>query len=87
MSKAAIGQALDLLRELPDSDQQAVLQFLKNLKNRVDCHKTASSASNSALQKIDGLLVFTGEIGNPAHDWIKTVHEERDREIADAAAE
>jgi hypothetical protein len=40
MSKAAIGQAIELLQELPDSDQRTVVQFLKTLKN------SASAASS-----------------------------------------
>ena len=81
MSNAAIGRALELLQELPDSDQQAVLQFLKSLKNSA----AAPSPAKPALQKVDGLLVFTGDIGNPGADWLKTIREERDHEISRAA--
>lgn len=89
MSKAAIGQALDLLQELPDSDQQVVLQFLKNLKSRAaqNHHQPGSQPSNSALKNVDGFLVFVGEISNPGQDWLKIVREERDRDISATTVE
>jgi hypothetical protein len=53
MNKSAIEQALEMLRELPDSDQQAVLQFLKNLKNRANqSDERAPTPSNSHFEEI-----------------------------------
>lgn len=36
---------------------------------------------NPALQMTGGALVFTGEIGDPATDWLRVVREEREDEI------
>jgi hypothetical protein len=86
VSKAAIGQALELLRELPDSDQEAVLQFLKTLKTRVDGVSSSAPDSNSALQYVDGLLVFTGKLAEPETDWLKVFREEHDQQFLLALA-
>ena len=80
MSAAAIQQVLTELENLPESDQQIVLGFLRALKR-----KQAAAASpptprgaNPALKMIDGLLVFTGALEAPEVDWMKVVRDERD---------
>ena len=85
MSKAAIGQALELLNDLPDSDQQAVLQFLRKLKTRANPTSSSPPNSNPALQYFNGLLVFTGELTDFETDWLNVVREERDRQFLAAA--
>lgn len=80
MSEAAIGQVIELLQDLPDSDQRIVLQFLKNLKAR-PAGTSRSSLANPALQNVDNFLVFAGEIDEPSTDWLKIVREERAHDI------
>jgi hypothetical protein len=82
MSKAAIGQALDLMRDLPDTDQEAVLQFLKELKHRQKMDPgSRASKPNPAIKTINGMLVFTGQIPVANQDWLKLIREEREQKI------
>jgi hypothetical protein len=83
MSGAAIQQVLNELQGLPESDQELVLGFLRALKRQ---HRSPKApplrrGHNPALQIIDGLLVFTGELEEPQTDWVRVVREERDAEI------
>jgi len=79
MSNAAIQEVLNELHNLPEADQEIVLAFLRALKFKKStasvCHQ---KARNAALESIDGLLIFTGELEDGKTDWLKLVREERD---------
>ncbi|MGO8678771.1 MAG: hypothetical protein ACLQVX_23245 [Limisphaerales bacterium] len=83
MSRGAIEQVLSELQCLPESDQEVVLGFLRALKRQHRSPKAPAlrRGHNPALQIIDGLLVFTGELEGPQTDWVRVVREERDAEI------
>jgi hypothetical protein len=81
MSKAALGEVLELLQELPDSDQQVALQFLKSLKTRASQNIPPMRPSGSALQSVKGFLVFSGEVMEADKDWLKIVRDERGDDI------
>lgn len=71
------------LRDLPESDQSAVLSFLQALKQK---HRGEPAAfprqtRNPALKLIDGALVFTGEVNDSTADWVQIVRDEREAEI------
>ncbi|PYJ01992.1 MAG: hypothetical protein DME25_17105 [Verrucomicrobia bacterium] len=80
MSTAAIQQVLTELQNLPESDQQLVLGFLRALrcKHAAAASPPARRGANAALEMIDGLLVFTGALEAPNLDWVKVVRDERD---------
>jgi hypothetical protein len=83
VSRAAIQQVLNELQGLPESDQELVLGFLRALKRQ---HRSPEApplrrGHNPALQIIDGLLLFTGELAGPQTDWVRVVREDRDAEI------
>jgi len=87
MSKGSIQQVVDELRDLPESDQNLVLDFLQALKRQRSAPPVRSPrrGCNPALKEIDGALVFTGEIGDPNTDWVQVDRNERDQEIISAA--
>jgi len=83
MSIEAIQQVTSELQNLPESDQQLVLDFLKALKRR---HCLADvppvrAASNAALKEKKGRLVFAGKLDAPQIDWLSIVRQEREEEI------
>ena len=89
MSTGAIQQVADELRELPESDQNLVLGFLRTLKR----HRKTSAAPvprrgrNPALKLIDGALVFAGELSSPQADWLQVVRDEHETEIMGLASD
>ncbi len=89
MSTTAIQQVADGLRELPESDQSLVLDFLQALKHkrRSNVAATRCRGRNPALRKLDDALVFTGEIGGPGTDWLRVARQEREAEIMGVAAD
>ena len=87
MSTTAIQRVVEELQDLPESDQQQFLHFLQELKRRRSARPASPPrrSRNPALKDVDGLLVFTGQIGDPGIDWLKLVREERDGDILRAA--
>ena len=76
-------QVIAELQELPESDRQRVLDFLQSLRRqrRVPPAVAPRRSRNPAIKEVDGMLVFTGEIGDPDIDWVQVVRDERDAEI------
>ncbi len=85
MSEEAIRAVVQELELLPEADQQLVLTFLAKLRRTRHAGKTSVSDDHSALQKKNGLLVFTGQLEQPDTDWVKLVREERDDDLMSAA--
>lgn len=81
MSTALLEQAITDLQSLPESEQQLVLGLVQSLKRRAFVPAAPRRSRNPALQMAGGALVFTGEIGEPATDWLSVVREEREDEI------
>lgn len=83
MSDAAIQQLVHELEAMPESDQQAVLNFLATLKQhrRPVAPLSPRPQCNPALVVKSSLLVFTGQVDNPRTDWIQVVREERDEAL------
>ena len=87
MSTTAIERVVRELQDLPESDQQRVLDFLQSLRRQLSAPPAPPSrrSRNPAIKDMDGLLVFTGEIGDPNTDWVQVVRDERDAEILERA--
>ena len=83
MSTTAIQRVVDELQELPESEQEQLLSFVRNLKRKRVAPPSARrrQARNPALKKKNGRLVFTGKLLSPRVDWLRAVREEREDEI------
>ena len=83
MSSEAIKQVVQELRDLPESVQQLVLDFLHALKTKAVTRPstTARHGRNPALRFVDGALVFTGEVGAEDTDWLRLARDEREQEL------
>lgn len=81
MSTAVLEQTITDLQSLPEPEQQLVLGLVQSLKRRAFEAAAPRRSPNPALQMAGGALVFTGEIGEPATDWLRVVREERETEI------
>jgi hypothetical protein len=79
---------MNILRDLPETDQESVLQYLKQLKARQTAGPTtAPPQMNPALHNINGLLVFTGELLGDPKTWLKLSREEREQDILGRAGQ
>jgi hypothetical protein len=85
MSKEAIQAVIRELESLPETDQQLLLTFLAKLKQNHRKTNGSVPENKSALADRGGLLVFTGEVGQPETDWVRVVREEHDEHIMHAA--
>ena len=85
MSKEAIQELVRELEVLPETDQRLVLAFLARLRRSRQTHEISTGQKPSALQKHNGLLVFTGQLDQPDVDWVQLTREERDDELMNAA--
>ena len=81
MSTALLEQTITDLQSLPEPEQQFVLGLVQSLKRRAFVAAAPRRSRNPALQMTGGALVFTGEIDEPATDWLRVVREERENEI------
>jgi len=85
MSKEAIQAVVQELELLPEADQRLVLTFLAKLRRSRRTSRTSVAGNGSALETKNGLLVFTGELGQPGIDWVQMVREERDDDLLNTA--
>jgi hypothetical protein len=85
MSKEAIQAVVQELELLPEADQRLVLAFLAKLRRSRHASKPSMAGNRSALQRENGLLVFTGHLEQPDTDWVKAVREQRDDDLMNAA--
>jgi len=85
MSKEAIQALVRELEVLPEKDQRLVLAFLARLRRSHETRDNSATQRPSALQKQNGLLVFTGQIEQPDTDWVKLTRDERDEELINSA--
>ena len=81
MSTAVLEQTITDLQSLPEPEQQLVLGLVQSLKRRRSVAAAPRRSRNPALKMAGGALVFTGEIDEPATDWLRVVREEREDEI------
>lgn len=81
MSTAVLEQTITDLQSLPEPEQRLVLGLVQSLKRRAFVAAAPRRSRNPALQMAGGALVFTGEIDEPATDWLRVVREEREAEI------
>ncbi len=81
MSTAVLEQTITDLRSLTEPEQQLVLGLVQSLKRHRSVAAAPRRSRNPALQMAGGALVFTGEIDEPATDWLRVVREERENQI------
>ena len=81
MRTALLEQTITDLQSLPEPEQQLVLGLVQSLKRRAFVAAAPRRSRNPALQMAGGALVFTGEIGETATDWLRVVREEREEDI------
>jgi hypothetical protein len=85
MSKEAIQALVQELEVLPEADQRLVLAFLARLRRSHESREISATHKPAALQKQNGLLVFTGQLEQPDTDWVQLTREERDEDLMNAA--
>ena len=81
MCAALLDQTITDLQSLPEPEQQLVLDLLQSLKRRTVVIAAPRRSRNPALQIVTGALVFTGETGDPATNWLRVVRAEREADI------
>jgi hypothetical protein len=85
MSKEAIQAVVHELESLPETDQRLVLTFLAKLRRQRRAARASAPENLPALSNENGLLVFTGQLVEPDRDWVRTVRDEHDEELMQAA--
>jgi hypothetical protein len=84
VSTEAIEKVVSELKALPEADQELFLSFVRDLKRQRTGVKSVPlkrSGKNPALKRVDGMLVFTGQILDQETDWLRVVRDEREDEI------